>query len=197
MRNKSAGLQEFRFIILVPGMDTQKLLHEYQDALFAKGFYGALSFPPSAPLAELSQPFNRDELKELAGNIRKLTMAHDGKISSVKCCTNAEFGALSFFGPLLDLPADPLAIEDLFPKTARGKIVRFLFPVVLCAALVNTGENQLPEEGPALSFRAAEIRNLTIRPLPGAKGEAQAYSFEWKMNPPVWLPAYKKAGAEK
>ena len=190
-------IRDYRFIVLFPHMNTLMRLSDYSDVLFAKGFNGAHSFPSGAPLAELSQPFNRDELKELAGNLRLLTMAHDGKISSVKYCVNAEFGALSFFGPLLDLPADPPAIEELFPKTARDKIIRVLFPPALCTALVNPEESPPPEEGPDLSFRTADISNMTIRPLPDAKGEAQAYSFEWKANPPVWLPAYRKSQRRK
>jgi len=198
MLNKSDTPEEFRFIILIIGMDTEKLLNEYRAALFAKGFYGAYSFPPAAPLAELSRPFNREELKELAGNIRDLTMPHDGKISSAENGSNAGFGEYSFFGPQLNLHANLPVIEDLFPKTARCKITRSLFPPVLCAALIHSGENPLPKEGPALSFRTAALANLAIRSLPGGTGgEAQAYSFEWKMGDPVWLPAYKKTGTEK
>jgi len=197
MRNKSACPDEFRFIILIPGMDTQKVLNEYQDALFAKGFYGALSFPPVAPLAELSRPLNRDELKELAGNIRKLSLAHDGKISSAGIGVNDGFGEYSFFGPRLDLPVN-LPVIELSGETARDKIARGFFPPVLCAALVHSGKEPLPEEGPALSFRAAALANLAIRPLPGGtSGETQAFSFEWRMGDPIWLPAYKKADAEK
>jgi hypothetical protein len=189
---KSAGQKEYRFVILIPNRDTEKLLDEYRAALFAKGFYGAYSFPLAAPLAELSLPFNRDELKELAGNIRKLTLAHNGKISGGETAANAGFGGLSFFGLHLDLPA----AEELFPKTARGKIIpsvpdRSFFPPVLCAALVHPGENPLPKEGPALSFRAATLANLAIRSLSGAAGEALPYSFEWEMGEPIWLPAYK------
>jgi len=198
MRNKSACWQEFRFIILIPGMDTHKLLNEYQNALFAKGFYGALSFPPVAPLAELSRPLNRDELKELAGNIRKLSAVHDGKISSAGIGLNDGFGEYSFFGLQLDFPANIPVIEELLSETARGKIARGFFPPVLCAALVHPGEKPLPKEGPALSFRAAALANLTIRPLPcETTGEAPTFSFEWKMGDPIWLPAYKKAGAGK
>jgi len=194
MLNKSGAPKEFRFIILIIGMDTEKLLNEYRAALFAEGFYGAYSFPPAAPLAELSRSFNRDELKELAGNIRNLTMPHDGKISSAENASNAGFGEYSFFGPRLNL----VAAEDLFPKTARDKIALSLFPPVLCAALVHSGENPLPKEGPALSFRAAALANLAIHPLPtGADGEAPAFSFEWKIGDPIWLPAYKKTGSEK
>jgi len=194
MLNKSDAPEEFRFIILIIGMDTEKLLYEYRAALFAEGFYGAYSFPPAAPLAELSRPFNRDELKELAGKIRDLTMPYDGKISSTGNASNAGFGEYSFFGPRLNL----IAAEGLFPKTARDKISHSLFPPVLCAALVHSGKNQLPKEGFALSFRAAALANLAIRPLPaGTSEEAPAFSFEWKMGEPIWLPAYKKTGAEK
>jgi len=198
MRNKSADLQEFRFIVLIPGRDTEKLLDEYRVSLFAKGFYGAYSFPPAAPLAELSRPFNRDELKELAGNIRKCSMAHDGKFSSAESCLISGFGEYSFFGLRLDFSANLSTIEELLSETARDKITRIFFPPILCAAFLHSEENQFPKEGPVLSFRAAALANLAIRSLPGrTTGEAPAYSFEWKMGEPVWLPAYKKARAEK
>jgi len=187
-----AGTNLFRFIILIPGRDTEKLLDEYRNALFARGFHGAYSFPPAAPLAELSRPFSRDELKKLAIHIRKLTMAHDGKISSAESCINAGFGKLSFFGPRLNLP------EDLFDETARSKIARTFFPVALCAALTDSpGEEPRAEKCPALSFRAAALANITIRSLSGADGETLPYSFKWETGPLVWLPSYKKAGAGK
>ena len=191
-----AGARLFRFIILIPGRDTEKILDEYRAALFARGLFGAYSFPPAAPLAELSRPFSRDELKKIAGNIRNLTMAHDGKISSSGSCTNDGFGKLSFFGPHLDLP------EELFSETAKGKIARTFFPIVLCAALTDSGSNSSvgdpqAEKCPALSFRAAAIANVTIRSLSGGNGEALPFSFEWETGPLVWLPAYKKTGAGK
>jgi hypothetical protein len=197
MLTKPSGQQEYSFVVLIPNRDTEKLLDEYRAALFAGGFCGAYSFPPAAPLTELSTPFSRDELKELARNIRKLTAAHDGKISAAETGANAgfgdySFGNYSFFGPLLDLPA----AEELFPKTAKKKIIRSFFPPVLCASLVHTGENPMPNEGLNLSFRTAALANLAIRPLSGAACEAPAFSFVWKIGPPVWLPAYKKAGAE-
>ena len=188
----NAGAKLFRFIILIPGRDTEKLLDENRAALFAKGFHGAYSFPPAAPLAEVSRPFSRDELKELAVNIRNLTMAHDGKIISSENSTNAGFGKLSFLGPRLDLP------EELFNKTAKGKIARTFFPIVLCATLTDSaGTDPQAEKYLTLSFRAAALANLTIRSLNGGTGEALPYSFEWETGPLVWLPAYKKAGKGK
>jgi len=194
MQIKSACQEEYRFVILIPNRDMEKILDDCRASLFAKGFYGAYSFPPAAPLAELSRPFNRNELKELAANIRKLSMARGGKISGAESGLNAGFGNFSFFGPLLNLPA----AGELFPETARDKINRGLFPPVLCTALLPQGEKFPPKEGPSLSFRAAALANLAIRPLSGGeKGEAQPFSFEWRMGEPVWLPAYKKNGAEK
>jgi hypothetical protein len=193
---------EHRFVILVPGGDTHKLLDEFRDALFAEGFYGAYSFPPAAPLAEVSRPFSRDELKKLAVCIRDLSAAHDGKISGAECCLKAGFGTLAFFGPLLDLPA----AERLLSETAAGKIIRAFFPPVLCAALVDSGaaNQHCPPRSANFSFRAAALANLAIRSLNSGKGEALPYSFEWETGPLVWLPAYRKiapahrkAGAEK
>jgi len=190
----NSGAKLFRFIILIPGRDTENLLYEYRTALFTKGFHGAYSFPPSAPLAEISRPFSRDELKKLATNIRKLTMANSGKITSAESCTNAGFGKLSFYGPRLDLP------DDLFNETAKGKTARTFFPIVLCASIIDSGSagtELLAEKCPTLSFRAAAIANITIRSLNGRNGEALPYSFEWETEPLVWLPSYKKAGAGK
>jgi len=189
-----------RFIALIPGRDTEKLLDEYRTALFAKGFYGAYSFPPTAPLAEVSSPFSRDELKKLAVNIRMLTMAHDGKISSAESCTNGGFGKLSFFGPRLDLPANHTEFEKLLSETAKGKIAHTFFPIVLCASIIESGSawaDSHAEKCPTLSFRAAALANITIRPLNGGTEEALPFSFEWERGPLVWLPAYKKAGAGK
>jgi len=194
----NAGSKLFYFITLIPGRDTEKLLDEYRAVLFAGGFYGAYSFPPAAPLAELSRPFSRDELKELAGRIRNLTMAHDGKITSAENCTSAGFGKLSFFGPRLNLLADHLAIEEILSETAKGKIARSFFPTVLCAALTDSAGTDLKaEKCPALSFRAAAIANLALRSLNSSNREALPYSFEWDTGPLVWLPAYKKPRAEK
>jgi len=192
----NAETKLFRFISLIPSRDTEKFIEEYQTALFAKGFHGAYSFPPVAPLAEVLHPFSRDDLKKIAVNIRKLTMVHDGKITSAESCTNAGFEKLSFFGPHLDLTVS--VIEEILCETAKGKIARTFSPIVLCAALTDSTEaNPLADKCPALSFRAAALANITIRYLNGGIGKALPYSFEWETGPLVWLPAYKKSGKGK
>ena len=201
-----------RFIVLVPHRDSLKPLEEYRAKLFAAGFIGAWSFPMTAPLASVSRPFNADELKEPGRNIRDLTKKTDGKIicsgsvNSIYTTENTELysegteeerrrpltGArghgdkkgLSFFGVPLNLAVE----EAIFPQTARDKILGIFSPPVLCAALVDSGEKPPSEEGPSLSFRAASLANLAIRPL---ESGAAGYSFEWKMGPLIWLPKYK------
>ena len=172
----------YRFIILIPHRDSLKPLEEYRRRLFAAGIPGAHSFPMAAPLVSVSRPFSREELKALSRNIRKQTEGNDGKILGTGSAL-AEFGKFSFFGPRLSITIE----ESTFPETARSKILCTLTPPVLCAALVHSNENLVFEEAPALSFRAASLANLTIRPL--AVGEPD-YSFEWKTSPPVWLPKY-------
>ena len=169
----------FRFVILIPHRDSLKPFSEYRSKLFSIGICGSYAFPAAAPLAALSRPFSREELKELARNIRSLAKESSGKILSAEpaivACPNG-FPA-SFFGPLLSIPAE----EGIFPKTAKHKILYPLLPPVLCAALVGPNENPISEEAPVLSFRAAYLANLAIRPLAGAN-----YSYEWKIGPPVW-----------
>ena len=225
-----------RFIILIPHRDTLKPLGEYRQRLFAGGFPGAYSFPAAAPLAVVSRPFDREELKQLAGNIRTLTKENDCKIRSEEtslCLPCRPFMSpapqspqsdrLSFFGPMLNL-----AISDkVFPLTAKVKILHIFSPPVLCAALVDSINAEKPSRkdihpAPLISFSAAALANLVIRPLdarellpddgelcpddgkplsengkrlpdgePLPDGELD-YSYEWKIGPPVWLPARKK-----
>ena len=195
-QHRARGIK--RFIILIPHRDALKPLDDYRSRLFAAGFCGAYSFPAAAPLAMVSMPFDREELKGLSGNIRKLTNGTEGKIhcSETMLCTFP--GKFSFLGLCLDFPLN----ESLFPQTARKKILHFPSSPVLCAAIVDSeflpggtsryGGNPILNEAPELSFRAASLANLAIRPLAG--GEAD-YSFEWKIGPAVWLPKYMKKGS--
>ena len=176
--------KKIRFIILIPHKDAAKSFAEYRQKLFSIGVHGAYSFPIAVPLAEVEKPFSREELKDFARNIRELTRERDGKINSERAAT-ASCSSLSFFGPLLDLPVN----EEAFPQSARGKL-HCILPPVLCAAIVEPGINlseepPISEKAPILSFRAASLANLTIRPLTGAE-----YSFEWEIGTPVWLPNF-------
>jgi hypothetical protein len=187
-----------RFVILIPHRDAGTILDKFRARLFAAGYPGAYSFPPAAALAMTSRPFSRDELKALAGNIRSLTRERDGKIlcagtAFVPCPQGvgakeeeisgaaAKPKSFPFFGALLSFPLK----ESLFPHTAKGKIIEIPSSAALCAATVRPGEIPVYIDAPELSFRAAYIANLAMRPL--GSGE-NGYSFEWRIGPPVWLP---------
>jgi hypothetical protein len=198
----------FRFIILIPHRDALVSFEEYKRKLFSIGYDGAYSFPLTSPLAAVSRPFNRNELRELAMNIRVVTNEKDGKILSLGAavtnyCTTPlhnessrlPSGKFTFFGPGLNVSIE----ENLFPQTAKTKILHIFSPPVLCATLLGSDEKPHSEEMPPLSFRAASLANLAIRPLDyGANlhrdasrrkfPSATGYSFEWRIGATVWLP---------
>ena len=191
-----------RFIILIPHRDARKPLYEYRRKLFAAGVFGAHSFPLAAPLASVSRPFTREELKELGRNLRNISpkFIATNLTNQLRQRFGDQKSELSFFGPVMNLPAK----EEIFPQTAKGKILSIFFPPVLCAALVEDKLLKTPhgdhrdtkevleistEKLPDLSFRAAALTNLAMRPLSSG---APPYSFEWKISPLVWLPAAKK-----
>ena len=188
MKTKKSDTDISRFVILIPHRDACNYLAKYREKLFSSGFFGAHSFPPAAPLARVSRPLSREELRELAGAIRSFTGENGGKIRSGADTGIREAGSLSFFGPILNLSAG----EEIFPPAAREKILTSFLPPLLCAALLRPGDSAeiTCEEAPLLSFRAASLANLAFRRL--TAGDTN-YSFEWKMSPPVWLPAYKRA----
>ena len=182
-----------RFVVLVPHRDALKPLEEIRRRLFSSGFSGAYSFPAAAPLAAVSRPFSRQELKELAAAIRDFTRNKGGKIESAGTASYASYDQMTIrsigrsTGIRLDIPVT----EPLFPQTAQEKLLAVFSPPVLCAALVSPEETAIFsnaaafEKAPSLSFRAASLANLSVRPLPG--GDSR-YSFEWKIGPPLWLP---------
>ena len=209
----------FRYVILIPHRDSLKPLEEYRQKLFAAGFSGAYSFPAAAPLASVSRPFSRQELKELAGNIREgIREEGEGRKGGMIVSTGSALvscpDGFTFFGPVLNLPA----IDEIYPLSARDKVLCSLFPTVLNVTLLekashveplvrgtedtegygrfaNHGSAPLPLrlcvrniEVPPIAFRAAALANLAIRPL--AAG-VEGFSLEWRISPRFWLPARK------
>ena len=175
------------FIVLIPHRDQAAIINRYRENLFAAGFPGAYSFPAAAPLAVIHKSFSRDELKELARNLRNLTLATDGKIQG-KDTGIIHYSNFTFLGINTGLTIG----EDLFPKTAITKIKEIIPESVICTALLDksiktNNEGKVLTDTPLVSFRAASVANLAIRPL--GSGEKE-YSFEWKIGPPAWLPGF-------
>ena len=194
--------ETLRFVILVPHRDALKGAEAHSRRLFAAGFAGAYSFPHIAPVASVSRPLNRDELKALAKTIRDSTPTAGGKITGGKiACGNFTDGKikispnekicavkeLSLLGFILDLPID----ETMFPQTARRKLLSVFSPPVLCTAVIDSVDAEkftAGEQTPEISFRSAFVANFAVRLL--LSGDAR-YSFQWRMGSEVWLPKYR------
>ena len=174
--------KKFQYIILIPHRDALRELEKYRQKLFSLGFNGAYSFPLCAPLASISRPFSREELKELAKNIRKLSLESEGNLVCGENAIISYTEELYFFGPKLNININELQ----FNTEARSKFLSNFSPPIICTALVK-GEPEKIEQIPELSFRAACLASLVIRPLAEAE-----LSFEWKMSPPVWLTSHRK-----
>jgi hypothetical protein len=172
-----------RFLVLVPHRDTVRLLRGYSRLLFGAGFPGAFSFPAAAPLALLSRPCTGEELKGVARTLRQTVLAggRGGKFTgSVPAAvpfpgSAGALSGLSFFGPALDLALPDLALPALVYPFPR---------LVLCAALTEGGD--CPLSPGAISFRAAAVANMVLRPLDGR--DSGVYSLEWRIGRLRWLP---------
>ena len=146
----SKKTKPLRFIVLVPHRDCRGILEDYRQRLFSKGFSGAYSFPPVAPLAIVSSSYKKEELIVISHALRQTTLLKDGKITAsgtaqTFCPHIFPHGeGFTFFGPLLDLP--PLeTIPGLINSENNGKVL-YTFPkVVLCTALLKSWETQKPK----------------------------------------------------
>jgi hypothetical protein len=172
--------------VLVPHRDVRLPLREWSGALFAAGLCGAWSFPWVSPLALAAKPFSSDELKILAGNMRNLAESSGGKFISGNAAPVLLDKNISVFGPALNMALPGL----FFPPRLAAKIKSRFSPLALGAALLH-GEEPPPALPPPLSFRAAALANMVIRPLASGNAEDR-YSFEWKIGPLRWLPPAKK-----
>ena len=190
--NKKSCKKHLNFLVLLPHRDSQKLIEDYRQELFSKGFLGAYSFPIAAPLAILSRPLIIEEIKKISAETRKLTLQNEGKITAkapgiVHCPDTELFSNLAFFGTSLDISFN----EILTPINDK---ITYIFPEpVICAAL--SEGDKLPK-APAIepfSFRAAQLANLAIRPLESGLAPAASatnYSFEWRLSKGAWIPKY-------
>ena len=168
-----------RFAALVPHRDAVSVLERYRRELFARGFYGAFSFPALIPLAPFAATPEDGGLKTTAASFREtLGNAH---------CTAGPWRPFtvpgfpfSLYGPVFTLP--------LITEAAR-RILWPAFPVTALAAAVLGPEDSglisgLPPP-PDISFRAAALAVVELRPC--GCGE-QPYSLSWSTGRLFWLP---------
>ncbi|MDR0706366.1 MAG: hypothetical protein LBF60_00635 [Treponema sp.] len=192
-------MEEKNFLALMPHRDCGKGVATVKRSLFSLGFYGAFSFPVASPLAVLSHALTKDELKRIAVQLRKNTLA-DGRKGIVTAgdWETAALGGIFFGGQRLDVPAERLFQADaVFP---RGVVVEPCVVPLLVEAVMRNGapaetaeeEKTRPAVQPAsFSFTVGYVANLTLRPL-----RNDGYSFEWRIGEPVWMPKTRRLSAE-
>ena len=184
---------------LVPHRDCLPALEACRRVLFAVGVEGAFSFPAAAPLALLNRPLGPSELTSAAAELRELLGGKKIVVGGQGICggwAGAEVtGAVRFYGPVLELPS------VAFPPDA---VVQSWEKPILAPAILASGGSVPPEmPPPAVSFRAAALANLAMKPVsagagaekPGSKGIScfeERYSFTWTMGPLFWLPRYSR-----
>jgi hypothetical protein len=189
------------FLVLVPHRDIRLVLRNFSSALFKAGFSGAYHFPWVAPLAALSRPLDREELKHCARSLRQAAGGEKICAAEASFTTFPPESGTALFGPRLgfQIPQD----------TGGGKAV-YLFPQpVIGAALLDADEIAafttagnadamppqptvpvaVPPAAPKLSFRAAAVANMFWRPM---KTKDAAAGYKWKIGPLCWLPPVRK-----
>jgi hypothetical protein len=183
------------FAVLVPHRDCLLPLEDYRRSLFAAGFAGAFAFPAAAPLALLSRPLSKRELKDAALNMRSMlgkqklqpgppveSLASGGEPRLTGSAGNSG-SPLHFFGLSLDLPP---------PSLPEDAVISLWEKPPLAPAVLGPGgmEENLTTKGimSQFSFRAAALANLTLW---SAECGEPAYSFRWEIGPLFWLPKPK------
>ncbi|MDR3302426.1 MAG: hypothetical protein LBT01_07880 [Spirochaetaceae bacterium] len=200
-----------RLLVLVPHRDAVTELRREKPQLFSEGFLGAYSFPLAAPLAALSAPLSIDALKDAAKLVRRQlreTGGTDAKITGERRDTVPLCDEYSILGYALSLAPPPLNDAIVLQYFSKIVLCETLVPVScpqhlaksFCgfkphpesAAIItqSVSDRTLAEWDPLssppfsagkISFRAAALANMVIRPL-GPK-----LSFEWKVGALVWL----------
>jgi hypothetical protein len=174
------------FLVLVPHRDTRLILRKYSEGLFKAGFPGAFHFPWVSPLAAITNPLKREELKIFAHNIRKACRKEKFRaegICGLAFPDTADNTVLS--GARLDINLSDLKISSDF--LIEKKIKSFYSPSVLGACLLSSGSEEPLPCPPEISFRAAAVANMFWQP---AKQPDGAQGFKWKIGALSWLPSH-------
>ncbi|MDR2193680.1 MAG: hypothetical protein LBP19_04330 [Treponema sp.] len=183
--------KETIFLSFIPHRDCKKEVELFKRVLFSSGFWGAFSFPVASPLAILSRPLTKDELKRIAARLRECTCVErndTGKAGRVTAGAwdTATLGGLYFGGQTLDVPVERLfQREAAFPSGVVAE--QCAFPLLAEAVLRGNEPPQPPADPAPFSFTAGYVANLTLRPLCD-----DGYSFEWRIGEPAWMPKTAK-----
>ena len=189
----------FKFLVLVPHNDVRVLLRKHGELLLKDGLTGVYLFPWAAPIAELSEMFNADELKYTAQSLRNIT---NGEKFSVTEAETASFPSEKEKMILLGHGLDLKITEKVFGEGIK-KIKNIFTPLIIGSLLIPESDKQqsrasqtedlislcekfssraAPRE--KLSFRAAAVANMHWKPF--KNGDEAGY--RWKIGKLFWLP---------
>jgi len=172
------------FLVLVPHRDIRLIYKNYSECLFKQGFYGAFYIPWVVPLAEISRPFNADELKNCARNCARIIndSTKGDKIFSSDAAQIPflyDEKRLSLYGAKLNISLPPEALGE-----TGKKVIRFFSPQIIGTLLLEGNETETLPAPPQASFRAAATANMYLYPL----SKNGAIGFKWKIGKLHWLP---------
>ncbi len=186
---------EWNFALFVPHRDCRKYAVPLKEALFSTGCYGAFSFPFAVPLALLSRPLLKSELKSAAVLLRRAVGNNFavGDEWAVTCFGGLRFGGQRLLTPIL---AQDDFLKTLFPHNAVAEFCPL--PLLTAAILRDDG---LGEHNEDISFQEKrfldEFKNLkkldTFTAGYAANLEMRALSddgcsFEWRVTESAWMP---------
>ena len=170
--------------MLAPHRDIRSLLRKNCDEIIKAGLTGVYSFPQVAPIAELSEELNSDELKYAARSLREITRGEKTRIG--------EKAAIAFPEDDKNMNLLGLQLDLIFPDSVFGdgiqKIKKTFSPLLIGSWLMPKTNEQLlrasasPREN--LSFRAAAIANMYWQPFQ----IGDDIGFKWKIGKLAWLP---------
>jgi hypothetical protein len=169
-----------RLIVFIPHRDTESVICQYRQQLFAAQVLGAWSFPVVAPVAHVTRAYTKQELLSIARYIRALSYEdeRDGRIRT-GMARSYQLGAdITLYGLALDVPVIP---DTLFPS---GTLVQHFPLLTLSAAVINAEQQHVPP-APVCSFRTGSLANMTVTPF--APGVIDL-SYRWRIGERVWLP---------
>ena len=180
------------FLVLVPHRDVRSILQKNCDETVKAGLTGMYSFPCVAPIAELSEEFNADELKIAARSLRaatggeKINIGDKARISFPDVKEN-----MALCGQNLDLNISP----NIFGEGIK-KVKNIFSPLIIGYWLMPEVSEQQPGEWSfvarsasalmleKLSFRAAAAAIMYWRPFQAG----DEICYKWKIGKLTWLP---------
>ncbi|MDR1363692.1 MAG: hypothetical protein LBJ35_06550 [Spirochaetaceae bacterium] len=182
----AASGELYRFIVFIPHANVRAEFNKYRRELFASGFAAAYSFPAAAPVALVQAPASMYELRRMAALFRERSYENSaaGRIQTASISSAYLPNGKIIAGPRLSIETPPIpesvSVIATFPELILGVGV---FPERQRQSPLRLPLRLPPTLQPPISFSAAALANMTLRPL------EYETSYSWTIGEPQWLPA--------